>query len=100
MPATLESSGEIEIICDTSNLGPSKTAKLVFRTFEDISPPFQIVILSPSGSVILKRVIRALPTGQPQSPLPISFAVQKGDYQIEISELSGGAVGRAVLHVS
>jgi hypothetical protein len=47
----------------------------------------------------VKRVIRVLPTGQPQSPSPITFTVQTGDYVIEIRELEGDAEGRATLSI-
>jgi len=100
VPATIESHGEIEIICETlAELAPNKTARLVFRAWEDATPPFQIKIRSPSGAMILERVIRELPTGDPQSPPPITFSVQEGDYEIEIGQLTGPAEGHAVITV-
>jgi hypothetical protein len=99
VPATLESHGEIEVICDTSNLEPNRIAKLVFRAYVGSTPPYQISVTSPSGAQIVKRVIRVLPTGQPQSPSPITFTVQTGDYVIEIRELEGDAEGRATLSI-
>jgi hypothetical protein len=75
-------------------------ARLVFRTLDEAEPPFQIIVRSPTGNVIVKRVIRVLPTGQPQSPPPVTFSVQKGEYQIAISQLNGKAEGHATLNVS
>ncbi len=99
--ATIESSGEIEIVCESlADLSPNKMAKLVFRTWEDASPPYQIRVKSPSGNIILERVIRVLPTGQPQSPPPVMFSVVKGDYDITIVELRGKREGHAILTVS
>ena len=100
MPATLETHGDIEVRCDTGSLAPNRMAKLVFRAYDDASPPFQILIVAPSGNIILKRVIRVLPTGEPQSPPPVSFSVVAGDYQITVSELKGSAEGHATLSVS
>ena len=101
MPATIECSGEIEILCEgLAELGPNKMAKVVFRTYEDASPPFQIRVRSPSGNTILERVIRVLPTGEPQSPAPVAFSVQQGDYDVHITELRGRAEGHAILSVT
>ena len=100
MPATLETHGDIEVKCDTDHLAPNRMAKLVFRAYDDTTPPFQIIVRSPSGKVILKRVIRVLPTGDPQSPPPVAFSVVEGDYVISITELKGTAEGHATLSVT
>ncbi len=100
MPATLETQGDIEIICETTDLAPNKNAKLVFRTWGAAQPPYQIVVRAPSGKVIVKRVIRQLPTGDPQSAPPVSFSVQKGEYEISVSQLKGGVEGHATLVIS
>ncbi len=97
MPSRLESHGDIEIICLTDDLGPNKMAQIVFRAFGDAMPPFEISVKSPSGHIILKRVIRELPTGEPQSPPPITFSVQKGQYEILVAQLRGTAEGQATL---
>jgi hypothetical protein len=100
VPASIEVTGEIEIVCEApANLGPNKMAKLVFRVYEDTVPPFQIRVRAPSGNLIVERVIRQLPTGEPQSPPPVSFSVQKGDYDIHIQELRGTKEGHATLTV-
>ncbi len=99
MPSRLETHGDIEIICLTDDLAPNKMAQIVFRAFGDAMPPFEIMVKAPSGNVIVKRVIRELPTGEPQSPEPIAFAVQKGDYEIMVNQLRGGAEGQATLTV-
>jgi hypothetical protein len=98
--ATIESSGSIETICDTDDLAPGKTARLVFRAWDDASPPFTIKVRSPAGKIILERVIRELPTGRPQSAPPVTFSVaMSGEYKISISELYGDAAGDAILRV-
>jgi hypothetical protein len=100
VPGTIDTHGEIEIICQTvADLAPHKMAKLIFRAWDDASPPFEITVLSPTGNVIVERVIRELPTGQPQSPPPISFSVQRGAYQIMVSQIKGTAEGQATLTV-
>ena len=49
---------------------------------------------------IVERVLRELPTGQPQSAPPITFTVSSaGDYKIEIKQLYGKQKGDAVLRV-
>lgn len=100
MSAKIESHGDIEVICSTHDLEPNKTARLIFRTVDLPSPPYQIRIKSPSGKIILERVIRELPTGAPQSPPPIQFTVQKGDYEIHVAQIKGNAEGTAILSVS
>jgi hypothetical protein len=99
--STIESSGEIESICETDDLGPGKTARIVFRMWDDLGPPFTIKVRAPDGKLILDRVIRDLPTGRPQSPPPVTFAVAvAGIYRIEIRQLYGGAEGEATLTVT
>ena len=101
MPAKIVSSGDIETMCDTTGLSPGGTAKLVFRAFDDASPPFTIKVRAPGGKVILDRVIRELPTGRPQSAPPVTFPVAAGGaYRIEINQLYGGCGGEATLDVS
>ena len=100
MAATIDSHGEIEIICETDDLRANRMAKLTFRAHLDAVPPYQIRVKSPTGHTILERDVRELPPGSPQSPPPISFTVQKGAYEISISQLKGGAEGHATLSVS
>ena len=100
MSATIESSGDIETICQTDDLAPGKTARLVFRAWDDTSPPFTVKVRSPAGKTILERVIRDLPTGRPQSAPPVTFSISmSGDYKITIGELYGKAEGEATLRV-
>ena len=78
-----------------------ETVRLVFRSDDDAAPPFTVKIKSPSGKVIVERVLRELPTGKPQSAPPISFAASaSGDYKIEVTQLYGKQRGDAVLHVT
>ena len=77
-----------------------ETVSLVFRSDDDAAPPFTVRIKSPSGKVIVERVLRELPTGKPQSAPPIQFTTSgAGDYKIEIVQLYGKQRGDAVLHV-
>jgi hypothetical protein len=98
--ATIESTGEIETIIQSDELVSGTTAQLVFRAFEDASPPFTIKVRDPAGKLILDRVIRDLPTGRPQSPPAVTFSIaQPGVYKISIRELYGKMEGLATLTV-
>lgn len=100
MARTLESTGDIETISQTDPVHIGDTVKLVFRAEEDYEPPFTVKIKSPSGKVILERVLRELPTGKPQSAPPLAFSVSApGDYKIEITRLYGKQRGDALLRV-
>jgi hypothetical protein len=99
--ARIQSSGDIEIICQTDDLSAGKTARLVFRAWDDTKPPFTVKVLDPSGKSILERVLRELPTGKPQSAPPVTFSVSiVGVYEISIKELYGKLEGEATLTVS
>jgi hypothetical protein len=100
MSATIENHGTIEIICQNRDVTANRAARLIFRAHDEVTPPFRIRVKSPAGNVIVERVIRALPTGEPQSPEPITFTVQRGAYDIEILQLRGSAEGKAILTVS
>ena len=57
-------------------------------------------VRSPSGQVIVDRVLRELPTGRPQSAAPLAFTVSMpGDYKVLIKQLHGKQHGEAVLKV-
>lgn len=100
MPATIEIHGDIEIICQSlSDLAPNRIARIVFRTYADATPPWQIRVKSPSGKMILERVMRELPTGDPQSPPPVTFTVHKGEYEVTIAQLKGSTMGAATIKV-
>ena len=101
MPATVENSGDIETFSQTSPVTVGDTVKLVFRAYDEATPPFNIKIRAPSGKIIIERVLRELPTGKPQSAPPIEFSASAaGDYKIEIKQLYGKQKGEAVLHVA
>lgn len=100
MSAKIESSGAIDIMCETNGLVATKIARLTFHAWDDANPPYKLKVQSPSGNLIVDRVIRNLPTGEPQAPEPVSFTVINGVYKIVISELRGKARGEATLHVS
>ncbi len=100
MARTLESTGDIETISQTDPVTTGDTVKLVFRAEDDAEPPFTVKIKSPSGKVILERVLRELPTGKPQSAAPLTLTVSApGEYKIEIKQLSGKQRGDAILRV-
>jgi hypothetical protein len=92
--------GEIETISKTDPARVGDLVRLVFRTDDDADPPFTVKIKSPTGKVIIERVLRDLPTGKPQSAPPVEFTVSAvGPYKIEISQLHGKQRGTAVLNV-
>ncbi len=92
--------GEIEAICKTDPARLGDVVKLVFRAEDDVEPPFNVKIKSPSGKVIVERILRELPTGKPQSAAPIEFTASAvGAYKIEIKQLYGKQSGTANLNV-
>lgn len=101
MARTVDNSGDIETFCQADPVNAGDLVNLVFRADDEAVPPFTIRIRSPSGKIILERVLRELPTGKPQSAPPVQFtASSAGDYKIEIWQLYGKQRGDAVLHVS
>jgi hypothetical protein len=100
VPVTIDNHGEIETFCQTAPSSVGDPIKLVFRAYDEATPPFNIKIRSPSGKVIIERVLRELPTGEPQSAPPVEFmASSAGEYKLEIKQLYGKQKGDAVLHV-
>ncbi len=100
MARTIESVGDIETICKTDPAKAGEEIKLVFRAEDDADPPFNLKIKSPSGKVIVERVIRDLPTGMPQSAPPVTFTASTGgEYKVEIKQINGKQKGDAVLRV-
>jgi hypothetical protein len=98
---TIDSVGDIETICKSDPAKAGEEVKLVFRTEEDIDPPFTLKIKSPGGKVIVERVIRDLPTGRPQSAPPVTFTPSSGgEYKVEIKQIKGKQQGEAVLRVT
>ncbi|AUX27694.1 hypothetical protein SOCEGT47_082920 [Sorangium cellulosum] len=97
---TIENEGDIETISQTTPVSVGDTVRLVFRAYDEATPPFNIKIRSPSGKVIIERVLRDLPTGKPQSASPVEFSASAaGEYKIEIKQLYGKQKGTAVLRV-
>jgi hypothetical protein len=97
---TIDCVGDIETVCKTDPARAGEEIKLVFRTEDDVEPPFSLKIKSPAGKVILERVIRDLPTPRPQSAPPITFtASSAGEYKVEIKQLYGKGRGEAILRV-
>ncbi len=101
MARTIESVGDIETLCKTDPAKAGEEIKLVFRTEDDVEPPFTLKIKSPAGKVIVERVIRDLPTGKPQSAPPVAFTPSSGgEYKVEIKQIQGKQRGDAVLRVA
>lgn len=100
VPNIIESHGTIEIICTASILRVGDTVTLVFRALDDSDPPYNCRVIGPTGTVIVERIIRDLPTGKPQSAPPVVFsAAQDGVYRLEITQLYGRSKGWATLTV-
>ncbi len=100
MARTIESVGDIETICKADPARAGEEIKLIFRAEEDAEPPFTVKIKSPSGKVIVERVIRDLPTGKPQSAPPVTFTPSSGgEYRVEIKQIRGKLKGDALLRV-
>ncbi|EYF02609.1 hypothetical protein [Chondromyces apiculatus] len=93
------SDGDIDILCPC-NLGPrSNPVRLSFRSYDHADPPFSIRIKSPSGKVILERVVRdeAL-TGS--GGIFIDFRPDlSGDYAVEVKQVYGDLRGQATLRI-
>ncbi|AKT37063.1 hypothetical protein [Chondromyces crocatus] len=100
MPVTVDNSGDIETFCQNSPVSVGDPIRLVFRAYEEATAPFNVRIRSPGGKVIFERVLRELPTGQPQSAPAVEFSASAaGEYRLEIKQLYGKQRGEAVLHV-
>ena len=113
MAGPIDNSGSILAFCQTADAPVSRRSLffdeihagdrvlMCFGADDDATPPFALKIRSPSGALILDRMIRALPTGLPQSEPAVEFVVStRGDYVIEIRDARGKNSGRAVLHVT
>jgi hypothetical protein len=97
---TIDSSGDIETVTKTDPARSCEAVRLTFIAEEEVDPPFVLKIKSPSGGVIMERVLRELPTGKPQSAPPIDFTPSAaGEYKIEIKQLNGKKRGDAILRV-
>ncbi|HSN98111.1 MAG TPA: hypothetical protein VLS89_07430 [Candidatus Nanopelagicales bacterium] len=100
MPVTVDNTGDIETFCQGSPTSLGDPIRLVFRAYEEATPPFNVKIRSPAGKIIMERVLRELPTGEPQSAPPVEFsAAAAGEYRLEIKQLYGKQRGEAVLRV-
>lgn len=105
MAGRIDSSGEIETLLHNSggqsgHIEVGDRVALVFRSRDEPDASVGVTITSPSGQKILDRVVRELPTGQPQSAPPIEFVpATKGSYVIEVRETRGKQRGTATLKV-
>lgn len=99
--SVIDSQGNIESICSALAVRAGDNVVLTFRTLEESEPPYTVKITSPSGKVVVERVLRELPDGRPQSAPPVQFKpLEVGDYRIDIWQLYGKARGNAFLHVT
>lgn len=103
MASFIDSAGDIDIIVQRdARLGPlgvGDHVALVFRAI-DATAPFEVIVTGPSGTVIMKRVVRELPTGESQGATPVDFVVSAvGQYVVEISETKGAQRGRGTFQV-
>jgi len=103
MAGFIESAGDIDIIVQRdARLGPLSVGDhvlMVFRAFND-NPPYEVVVTGPSGNVIMKRVVRELPSGDPQGAPPVDFVVSaSGQYTVVIGETRGSLRGRGTISV-
>lgn len=100
MGAIESSHGDIDVVCAEHFIAPGDVVSLTFRAHDDVKPPFTIKISSPSGTLIVQRLLQELPTGEPQSAPPVTFVPSaKGIYPIEIRQMRGNNVGMARLRV-
>ena len=102
MAGRIDSHCEIETLVhgDGIKIAIGDRVALVFRPIDDPVPPIQVVIQSPNGQKIVEKVLRELPTGQPQSSPPVEFVPSAdGVYRIEVKELRGKQRGTASLRV-
>ena len=98
---SIDSSGNIETICNSSTYKVGEQISLVFRTLDEAEPPFTVRIKAPDGKIILERVLRDLPTGRPQSAPPVSFVMDlAGEYRVDIWQLYGKNRGLAKIITS
>ncbi|MEZ4294512.1 MAG: hypothetical protein R3B70_06020 [Polyangiaceae bacterium] len=94
-----DSSGEIEII-SVSSASVGDRVKLVFKPIDEPNPPYTLSVTSPTGSSIVDTVLRALPTGEPQSAPPFEFSPSvPGLYRVRIAEMRGRAYGEGKLKI-
>jgi hypothetical protein len=113
MAGPIDSSGTIETFCHRSDapissrhsfsfddISVGDRVQLCFYAGDDAAPPFALTIRSPTGAVVLERIVRDLPTGRPQSAPPIELVVAaRGSYVIDIREQRGRYWGKATLRV-
>ena len=83
----IQSSGDIEIFCYPADSGTRGSVpffdkitvgdrlQLLFVPEEGAAPPYSLKIYSPTGATVLDSLVRAAPTGAPQSPPPLEFIV-------------------------
>jgi hypothetical protein len=103
MAYVIESSGEIEIISlasRTKKFAMGDRVQLIFKPIDTPNPPYKLKVTSPTGKSIVDTLIRALPTGEPQSAPPFEFSPSvNGIYIVEIRESNGRAFGKGDLKV-
>lgn len=104
MAARIDSSGEIETLFHDTVLQREvdigDRLLIVFRSQSEPEGSVSVIIHSPSGSKIVERVLRDLPTGMPQSAPPVEFVPSaRGNYTVEVREVRGSQRGHATIKV-
>lgn len=113
MPGPIDCSGPIEAFCLQVDAPSSRRSVHSFDAIsagdrvalcfvaDGSSPPYSLRVRSPAGALVIDRLLRELPTGQPQSEPPIEMVVSTpGVYQIELKEVRGTQYCKATLHVT
>ncbi len=112
MAGLLECTGPIEAFCQRADMPSSRRSLhsmdeievgdrvLLCFVGDDGKPPYSLKIRSPSGALMVDKIVRELPTGRPQSEPPVELLLlARGEYVIEIREVRGQSWGRAVLRI-
>jgi hypothetical protein len=86
--------GAFEPLTAGDNLG------VLFIPPDDAAPPYAVQIWSPSGNLIVDRILRDAPTGRPQSAPPVEFVASlPGQYVIMVKRVNGTSRSEASVRV-
>ena len=109
---TIQTSGDIEIYLHPAGAAGRGSVPffdkitvgdriaLLFVPDGSETPPYSLKIFSPTGATVMDTLVRAVPTGGPQSPPPLEFIVSaRGKYKVEIRSLKATQRGEATFDV-
>lgn len=112
MAGPIESKGPIEAFCQVVDAPMTRHSLhsfdvisagdrvAIFFVADDGTPPYSLKVRAPSGTVVIDRMLRELPTGRPQSEPPIEFVVSSaGTYTVDVKEMKGNQWGKATIRV-